>query len=44
VRVNCIRTAFVMGAVLLWAVTPALACLLPGVVQTEAERACCHHF
>jgi len=44
VRMNCIRAAFVMGAVLLWAVTPALACLLPGVVQTEAERACCHHF
>lgn len=43
VRVNRIRTAVVLGAVLLWAAAPALACLLPGLAQTEAERACCHH-
>ncbi|MBZ5654236.1 MAG: hypothetical protein LAO56_03040 [Acidobacteriia bacterium] len=42
-KVNRIRTAAVLGAVLLWAAAPAMACLLPGFAQTEAERACCHH-
>jgi len=43
VRVNRLRVAVVLGAVLLWAATPTLACLLPGPAQTEAERECCHH-
>jgi hypothetical protein len=43
VRVNRIRTAVVLGAVLLWAATPAMACFLPGFVPTDAERECCHH-
>jgi hypothetical protein len=43
VRVNRIRTAVVMGAVLLWAVTPTMACLLPSFALTPAERQCCHH-
>jgi hypothetical protein len=43
VRVNRIRTAVVLGAVLLWAATPAMACLLPGVTPTEAGHKCCHH-
>lgn len=42
-RVNRIRTAVVLGAVLLWAATPAMACLLPGAAQTDAEHACCRH-
>ena len=41
-RVNRIRTTVVLGAVLLWAAMPAMACLLPGLPQTEAEREC-HH-
>lgn len=43
VKVDRIRTAVVLAAVLLWAATPAMACLLPGLPQTEAERECCHH-
>lgn len=42
-KVNRIRTTVVLGAVLLWAVTPAMACLWPGFAPTPAERACCHH-
>ena len=42
-KVNRIRTAVVLGAVLLWAATPAMACLLPGSAPTPAEHACCHH-
>ena len=43
VRVNRIRTAVVLGAVLLWAATPAMACLLLGFAPTAAEHECCHH-
>jgi hypothetical protein len=43
VKVNRIRTTVVLGAVLLWAVTPALACLLPGFVPSPAERKCCQN-
>jgi hypothetical protein len=43
VRVDRIRTAVVLGAVLLWAATPTMACLLPGFALTLAERECCHH-
>jgi len=43
VRVTRIRTTAVLGAVLLWAVTPAMACLLPGFAPTPAEQECCHH-
>ncbi|MGD0791450.1 MAG: hypothetical protein ABR920_06735 [Terriglobales bacterium] len=42
-KVNRLRTAVVLGAVLLWAATPAMACLLPAFVLTLAERECCHH-
>ncbi len=42
-KVNRIRTTVVLGAVLLWAVTPAMACLLPGFAPTPAERECCHY-
>jgi hypothetical protein len=42
-KVNRIRTAVVLGAVLLWAGTPAMACLLLGLAQTEAGQECCHH-
>ena len=38
-----IRAAVVLWAVLLWAATPAIACLLPGFAPTSAERECCHH-
>lgn len=41
--VSRIRAAVVLGAALLWAATPAMACLLSGFVQTEAARGCCHH-
>jgi hypothetical protein len=43
VSVSRIRAAVVLGAALLWAATPAMACLLSGFVQTQAERECCHH-
>jgi len=33
----------VLGAVLLWAVTPAMACWLPGFAPPPAESECCHH-
>jgi hypothetical protein len=42
VKVNRARTAVVLGAVLLWAATPTMVCLLPGFAQTTAERECCH--
>ncbi len=42
-EVSRLRTAVVLGAVLLWAATPAMACLLPGPAQTEAMHKCCHH-
>ena len=40
---NRIRTAVVLGAVLLWAVTPAMACLLLGFAPTSAGHKCCHN-
>jgi len=42
VKVNRARTAIVLGAVLLWAATPPMTCLLPGFARTTAELECCH--
>ena len=42
VEVNRIRTAVVLGTVLLRAATPVMACLLTGIAPTPAERECCH--
>lgn len=35
-----IRITFVVGAVLLWAVTPVVACLLPCLVTTPVKQQC----
>ena len=43
VKVSRIRNAGLLAAVLLWAVTPAVACLLPGFAPTPVEQECCHH-
>ncbi len=43
VKVRRIQTTVVLGTVLLWAVTPAMACLLASFVPNPAEHACCHH-
>lgn len=37
------RAAFLLSVVLMWIATPAIACVLPGVSLTPAERECCHH-
>ena len=42
VKVNRARAAVVLGAVLLWAATPTMTCLLPCFAQTTAERGCRH--
>ena len=36
------RAALVLGMVLLWAVTPSIACLLPGHVPAPVVKQCCH--
>jgi hypothetical protein len=43
VKVRRIQTIVVLGALLLWAVTPAMACLLAGFAPSRAEHACCNH-
>ena len=42
---NVIRTRVfaLLSIALLWAVTPAMACVLPSMTMTPAERQCCHH-
>lgn len=37
------RVAVAIGAVLLWAVTPVLACLLPCLVTAPAKQECSRH-
>ena len=39
---NRIRTAVLLSAVLLWAGTPAMACMLLGLGESTAESHCCH--
>jgi hypothetical protein len=42
-RVTRTRAFALLAIALLWAVTPAMACVLPGATMTPAERECCHH-
>jgi hypothetical protein len=42
VPVNRTRVAIAVGAVLLWAVTPALGCLLPCLAAAPAKQECSH--
>ena len=37
------RAFALISIVLLWVAAPAVACVLPGVTLTPAERECCHH-
>jgi hypothetical protein len=41
--VSRVRALVLVGIVLLWVASPAVACVLPGVTPTPADRACCHH-
>jgi hypothetical protein len=42
-RVTRTRAFALLTIALLWAITPAMACVLPGATMTPAERECCHH-
>ena len=42
-KVTRTRAFALLAITLLWAVTPAVACVLPGATMTPAERECCHH-
>src|SRR5437660_928710 len=42
-RVTRTRGYALLTIALLWAITPAMACVLPGATMTPAERECCHH-
>ena len=42
-RVTRIRAFALLTIALLWAITPAMACVLPSATMTPAERECCHH-
>src|ERR1035438_3597160 len=42
-RVTRVRAFALLTIALLWAITPAMACVLPGATMTPAERECCHH-
>ena len=37
------RAFAVLTVALLWAMSPAVACVLPGSALTPAEQECCHH-
>ena len=41
--VSRIRVTVAVGAVLLWAVTPVLACLMPCLITAPATPECSHH-
>jgi len=41
-RVTRIRAFALLTIALLWAITPAMACVLPGATMTPAEQECCH--
>ena len=42
-RVTRTRAFALLTVAVLWAITPAMACVLPGATMTPAERECCHH-
>src|SRR5438552_19108469 len=42
-RMTRTRGFALLTIALLWAFTPAMACVLPGAIMTPAERECCHH-
>src|SRR4029077_17978752 len=42
-RMTRIRAFVLLAIALLWAITPAMACVLPAATMTPAERECCHH-
>ena len=43
IAVTRVRAAVLLGIVLMWVGSPAIACVLPGATLTPAERQCCHH-
>jgi len=43
VVVSRIRVIVAVGAVLFWAATPVLNCLLPCLTTTQAKQECAHH-
>ena len=43
IAVTRVRAAVLLGIVLMWVASPAIACVLPGATLTPAERECCHH-
>src|SRR5215467_9649174 len=42
-RVTRARAFALLTIAFLWAITPVMACVLPGATMTPAERECCHH-
>ncbi|PYX59968.1 MAG: hypothetical protein DMG76_03935 [Acidobacteria bacterium] len=42
-RLTRTRAFALLTIALLWAITPAMACVLPGATMTPTERECCHH-
>jgi hypothetical protein len=42
-RVTRTRAFALLTVAVFWAITPAMACVLPGATMTPAERECCHH-
>src|SRR5947209_18704241 len=42
-RLTRTRAFVLLTIALFWAITPAMACVLPGATMTPAERECCHH-
>ncbi|HYL13677.1 MAG TPA: hypothetical protein VEV41_11620 [Terriglobales bacterium] len=42
-KVTRTRAFALLTIALLWAMTPAIACVLPGTTLSPAERECCHH-
>ena len=43
IAVTRVRAALLLSVVLMLVATPAIACVMPGVSLTPAERECCHH-
>jgi hypothetical protein len=41
-KVTRTRAFALLTVAVLWAITPAMACVLPGATMTPAERECCH--
>jgi len=42
-RMTRIRAFALLTIALLWAITPAMVCVLPGATMTPVERECCQH-